>query len=353
MSVERRCLLIGADAAVTASVAATIHTAPGLSVAGVLEPAAALSGVRPASDAVLVCDGPGQPALEVARALIRGGVGSPVILLSSTVDLATYRAALALGARGLIGLPPDPVELRAVVADAAATPVGRQADAPGSGCAVVLCGAKGGCGASSVALALAYAAGGLLIDLAGGFDDAALRLGCAPARTLADVAGLDDALGSEALRSLAVRHQSGLRLVARPQGPGADAVITAALARALVREGRLASTLVVLDSGVAGRDLGPSVAQPADRVLITTTPDPLAVDCASRAVMWLESSGVPAPSMGLIVNRWSKWEDLTLRGIERRAGVPLVAVVRDGELAGSLPRPPASLTALAADLQAA
>jgi hypothetical protein len=71
VSVERRCLLIGADAAVTASVAATIHTAPGLSVAGVLEPAAALSGVRPASDAVLVCDGPGQPALEVARALGR------------------------------------------------------------------------------------------------------------------------------------------------------------------------------------------------------------------------------------------------------------------------------------------
>jgi len=353
VSVERRCLLIGADAAVTASVAAAIDAAPGLSTVGALEPAAALSGVRPAADAVLVCDGSGQPALEVGAALIRGGIESPVILLTRSVDLGTYRAALALGARGLIGLPPDSAELRAAVIDAAASPVRREPHGPGSGCAVVLSGAKGGCGTSSVAVALALAAGGMLIDVAGGFDDAALRFGCAPRRTLADVAGLGDALGGEALRSLAVRHQSGLRLVARPQGPGTGTVISPSLAQALVREGRSAAPLVVLDSGVAGGDLGPSLAQPADRVLIVTTPDQLSVDCACRAVMWLEAGGVPAPSMGLVVNRWSKWEDLTLRGIERRAGVPLLAVVREGELAGSLPRPPGSLAAMAADLQGA
>jgi hypothetical protein len=55
--------------------------------------------------------------------------------------------------------------------------------------------------------------------------------------------------------------------------------------------------------------------------------------------------------MALVVNRWSKWEDMTLRGIERRTGVPLLAVVREGELLAGQMRPPASLAALASDLQ--
>ena len=353
MTADRRCLVIGADAAVSASVTAVIGATQGLTLAGVLEPATALSGVRPACDAVLVCDGPGQPALELGGALIRGGVERPVILLSRTVDLGTYRAALALGARGLLALPPDPADLRTAVGDAAAAPVAREAHSGGSGRAVVVCGAKGGCGTSSVALAIAIPDRGMLIDLAGGFDDVAVRLGCAPPRTLADIAGLGDALGAEALRSLAARHPSGLRLIARAEGPAAHTVVTPTLGRALVREGRLASRLVVLDTGVAGADICASVAQPADRVLVTTTPDTRCVDCAARAVSWLEGAGVPAQSIGLVVNRWSKWEDLTLRGIERRAGAPLLAVVREGELAGPLPRPPASLLTLAGDPQSA
>jgi len=353
VSAERRCLVVGADSAVTASVAASIEAAPGLTAVGVLEPAAALSGLCPASDAVLVCDGAGHAALEVGSALIRGGIQSPLILLSRSVDLATYRAALAVGARGLLTVPPDPHDLRAAVADAAAAAAVRAVSPDRSGRAVTVCAAKGGCGASSVALALAVASAGLLVDLAGGFDDAGLRLGCEPRRTLADVAGLDDALGAEALRSLMLRHPSGLRLVARPSGPTADAIVSAGLGRALVREGRLAAPLVALDTGVAGSAFTAAVAQPSDRVLVVTTPDQHAVDCAARAVLWLERAGVPAPSIALVVNRWSRWEDLTLRGVERRAGVPLLAVIRDGELAGALPRPPASLRALVDDLQAA
>jgi pilus assembly protein CpaE len=349
---ERRCLVVGADSALVASVAAAIDDAPGLSVAGVCEPAVALSGVRPACDAILVCDGPGQTALEVGAALIRAGAESPVILVSSSIDAATFRAALAAGARGVLALPPRPDELRAVVADACSLSAAPQS-LPQAGRAVVVSGAKGGCGASGVALSLAAAASGLLIDLAGGFDDAASRLGCEPRRTLADAAGLGEALGAEALRSVTLRHPSGLQLIARPAGPSATALVSPGLGRALVRESRLAAQLVALDTGVAGGDVTGSVAPPADRVLLVTTPDRLAVDCASRAVAWLEQTGVPPSSIAIVVNRWSKWEDLTLRGIERRTGVPLVAVVREGELAAGGLKPPAALAALAGDLQTA
>src|SRR5262249_60699140 len=132
------------------------------------EPAAALWGVRPACDAVLVCDGAGQSALEIGNALIRAGAEPPVILLSRAADAATFRAALALGARGLLALPPDPHELRAAVLDASAARAERGAATRQSGRAVVICAAKGGSGASSVALSLAVAALGMLVALARG-----------------------------------------------------------------------------------------------------------------------------------------------------------------------------------------
>ncbi len=350
MSPERRCLIVGADSALVASLAGAIGDASGLTLAGVCEPAAALAGIHPVCDAILVCDGPGQPALELGAALIRAGAESPVILVSRSVDAATYRAALAVGARGVLALPVVADQLRAVVADACALAPGR-GEPRQSGRAVVLCAAKGGCGASAVALSLAAAVSGLLVDLAGGFDDAAARLGCEPRRTLADAAGLGEALGAEALRSVTVRHPSGLQLIARPPGPSAAALVSPGLGRALVRESRLAAQLVALDTGVAGGEVTASVAPPADRVLVVTTPDRLAVDCSSRAVAWLEQAGVPPSSIAVVVNRWSKWEDLTLRGIERRTGVPLMAVVREGELSAGGLKPPAALAGLAEELR--
>src|SRR5205085_12661677 len=106
-----------------------------------------------------------------------------------------------------------------------------------AGRVVAICGAKGGCGVSALATSVARAGRGLLIDMAGGFDDAAQRLGCAPRRSLTDVAGLDDALSADALRSLVCTHPDGM-LVARSADPGATEIVSPELARALVRESR-------------------------------------------------------------------------------------------------------------------
>jgi pilus assembly protein CpaE len=203
-----------------------------------------------------------------------------------------------------------------------------------------------------VSLALASSAEGLLVDLAGGFDDAASRLRCEPRRTLADLAGLEDALGPDALRSLMCRHPTGLGLVARVAASDAAAVVSPELARALVRECRRAAALAVFDLGVASGDVAAAVAPAAARVLIVTTPDQLAVTCAARTAGWLDRAGVPGSALFLVVNRWLKWEDLTLRGIERRVGVPIAAVVRDGDLAATRGAECGALRALAAELEA-
>ena len=225
-------------------------------------------------------------------------------------------------------LPPDPDRLAALITTAAG---GREQVRPQTaGRAVAVCAGKGGSGCSLLATGLAQAAAGMLVDLAAGHDDAAERLGCLPGRTLDDAAPLDGDLGAEALRGLSSMHPDGWRLVARPADPAA---ISPQLARALVRESRAIASLTAFDLGVAASESTAAVAVSCDRALLVTEPDRRAVACAARAAAWLEHRGMPAGSLGLVVNRWRRGGDLSLRGIERAAGLPILAAVRDGGLA--------------------
>jgi pilus assembly protein CpaE len=351
VSGERRCLVVGGDPAVTAGVAAMIESAPGLVCGGVLEPAAAISGLRPVCDVIVACDAAGQTAIELAAPLIRTCGGVPVIVATAAPDIGAHRAALAVGARGVLGLPPEADELVRSVGSAAGARLEQESRGQ-AGRVVAICGAKGGCGVSAFAASVARAGRGLLIDMAGGFDDAAQRLGCAPRRSLADVAGLDDALSADALRSLVCTHPDGMQLVARSADPSATEMVSPELARALVRESRAVAALTLTDLGVATGEHTLAVAASADRSLLVVTPHPVVVDCAARAASWLDRRGVPGGSVGLVVNRWSRGGEMSLRGIERAVGVPVVSVVREGVLPGSIGRPHPAMEELLGELVA-
>ena len=280
---------------------------------------------------MIICDGGGTGAVDSAPAMIAAFAGVPVVLATSATAVESYQAALAAGARGLIGLPPDPERMGSVVAAAAER--GREASTGRpAGRAVAVCGVKGGCGCSAIATELVRAAHGLLVDLAGGFDDAAQRLGCAPLRGLGDVAALDGSLGADSLRALAATHPAGYRLIARSADAVAGAAPSPALARALVRESRAVSPFTAFDIGVPVGEAAVAVALGADAVLLVTTSEPAAVACAARVALHLEQQGMPAASLGLVVNRWARGGELSLRGIERAAGLPVIAAVRKGEL---------------------
>src|SRR5262249_16905296 len=140
-----------------------------------------------------------------------------------------------------------------------------------AGRVVAVCSAKGGGGASALATEMAHAGRGLLVDLAEGYDDAALRLGCSARRSLSDVAGLEARLSGDALRSLVCPHPSGMQLVAR--GSDMEAV-TIALLRALVREARAVAGLTLVDLGVVTSEAALAVTLSADRAILVTTPQP-------------------------------------------------------------------------------
>lgn len=340
-----RCLVVGGDAAVVAALVATLD-APGLHCSGALDPVSALAGPRPACDVILVCDGPGRPALALMAQIQAACPGLPIVIACRTHDIAMHRAALAAGARGLVGLPPQERELALAISSAARGNTERPSQAP-SGRAVALCSAKGGSGASTAALELARCSRGLLVDMATGFDDAAARLGCAARRTLADLVPLRAELGADAVRSVACQHPDGMWLIARPAAADGLDLLPAELGPALVRESRAVASLSLFDLGVPRGEMAAQVAAAVDQVLVVTTPDRRSVSCATLLTAWLDGRGVPGAALSLVVNRWRRGGELSLRGIERAAGLPIAAVVRDH--AGRMP----PLQRLAEELAAA
>jgi MinD-like ATPase involved in chromosome partitioning or flagellar assembly/FixJ family two-component response regulator len=357
MSDEIRCLVVSADSVLAASLVSMLEAAHGVRPSGVLDPSRALSGVVPASDVMLVCDGPGQPALSIAAPLLESGVVTPVVLASRHADLAAFQAAMVAGARGLVELPADPGALARSIVQAGR--VRRTATvASEAGRVVVVCAARGGAGASSVATALAICGTALLVDLAPGFDNAAERLGCTPVRTIADLAALGGGIASEAVIQVASRHPGGMRLVAAPSDPDAFALIPPDVGSSLVRAARGASRTTVVDAGVPTGELAGRTAAAADRILVVTTPDVRSVECASSLVRWLDRRGVPPAGVGLVVNRWRRSAELSLRGIERTVSVPIACAVRHddrlerGETGGG-PWCPRPLRDLAERLEAA
>jgi hypothetical protein len=68
-----------------------------------------------------------------------------------------------------------------------------------------------------------------------------------------------------------------------------------------------------------------AVAASADRSLLVATPHPGRRLRGARRIV-ARSPGVPGGSVGLVVNRWSRGGEMSLRGIERAVGVPVVSV---------------------------
>src|SRR6185437_15339433 len=124
--------------------------------------------------------------------------GRPAVVLARSAGVDTYRRALAAGARAVLPLPAVPAALGDALVEAAVTP--GQSPSPPGGRVTAIIGAKGGTGATSIALA-----------------------------------HVGDGLAA-AVASAAVHHPCGLRLVPGPAGPEIAAALPGGFAAALVRD---------------------------------------------------------------------------------------------------------------------
>ena len=158
---------------------------------------------------------------------LAASTATPLIAAAYEPPLALVRALLRAGAHDVLPLPLDVAELEAslmpcrdqrVASDVPALPT-RAAKL------VTIIKSAGGVGATALATQLAIrfaraeAAVGreaCLIDLDVQFGDAAFQLGLRPRLTLADLLDAGSRLDGALLRSVAIRHDSGLQLIAAP-----------------------------------------------------------------------------------------------------------------------------------------
>lgn len=253
------------------------------------------------------------------------------VVTSGCADEHTFRAALALGATGVVELPAESAGLGAWLADLG--DLGDRPDRPDRpdrGTVVGVLGASGGVGSTVLALALAEVAArsgpALLVDLdpwglpagvlAGVTGDGGSAHGDAEPVTWADLAGVEGRVGARALRE-SLPSRDGLRVL----GGGPEPASTGPpgrVVREVVAAARRGHDVVVLDvprSASAREVLGL-----CDAVVVVASPT-LAGGAGAARVRALLPAGVAA---GLVVRpaRGAWPADLA-----RLVGLPLWAVL--------------------------
>lgn len=284
---------------------------------------------------------------ELATAMATGAPDGVVISGGLAVDLAesgrglpitrlavvereqradVLRAAVELGARGVVRWPQERDELRRLVGDAAA---GGTAEArPGD--LTALWGPKGGSGTSVLAahLAGALAALGadcLLVDLDLAHGDQTAILGAGPeSRSLADLLRVAGEITRPTVDAVAWRHPRGFRAVLAPEPgtvpkPSEVAPVLTAL--------RSAAGHLVADLPSGDLDAAAAVCAGATRLLLVVTPDILALRRGRDSMRGLIAEGLDPERVDVILNR-SDGGEITPGDVEAVLLRPVAARIR-------------------------
>ncbi|MEU3487707.1 AAA family ATPase [Streptomyces massasporeus] len=280
------------------------------------------------------------PALELIREVALRFPAVGVILVTSDASPGLFQAAMDYGARGLVALPLSYEELASRVQAVAQWSVGvrRHLGAGGDvftgvgGTVVTVSGAKGGAGTTLTAIQLALAAQAsgrstALVDMDLQTGDIASYLDVQFRRSLVDLAAITD-ISPRVLADAVFRHDTGLALLLAPAEGERGEDVTDRAARQIVSALRSRYEVVVIDCGAQLGGAGAAAVEMADRALLVTTPDVVAVRGAKRAVrMWDRLQIRKAEETTVVVNRHSRGTEIQPPLIRKITGTAVAATV--------------------------
>lgn len=288
----------------------------------------------PAGLAILELDGPG--TLERAAALVRQGRAAEVFATANVKDPDLIIAAMRAGVSEFLPWPIEADDLAAALdrfvtrreqapAEAARTPRGPE------GRIVHVLGAKGGMGATTLAVNLAVQARLSAPARPVALVDAALPVGEVPlfldldydytwAEAVRDTSRLDPTF----LESLMVRHDSGVDVLCAPDRVEDAAVLDAGGLDKTLRLLRRMYSLVVVDGSPYLDDLALASVRAADEILLVTE---LSLPGLAVVRRILESfahlDGAPADKARLVVTRHQAKGGIDPAEAEELLGIPV------------------------------
>jgi pilus assembly protein CpaE len=336
-------LLLASEAAADPSIAA-ILTGAGYTVTQTADPDEAFA--KAAEHQLIVVDitkGPKTTA-EVCKEIraTPALTSIPVMCVSSTDDVEERIGFLEAGADDVVAHPIDARELEARVealllrfrrskgmspvisADGLTMQRARRT--------VAVYSPKGGVGTTTIATNIAIAAVArrpdrvVLVDLALQFGGVATLLNLDPKQTLADVVRDEPSLREpELLRTYAMRHDSGLHVLAAPAAPEtADSVTPAHVAQILqtLLDGY---DMVVVDAGSSLDERVLKVFEAAEAVILPVTPEIAALKAVHQLLEYLSEVGSVGLKTTYVLNNVFAREILKSRDVETFLGTKMSA----------------------------
>jgi pilus assembly protein CpaE len=279
------------------------------------------------------------PVMELARDLTTSFPNVAFVLLVEESTRELLRAAIQAGARDVLAPPFTVDELRTSVRSAAewARAVRRRltgeisSTAEGvGGATIAVAGAKGGVGATTVAihLALAAAAAGrttCLVDFDLQAGDVRGFFDLPPRRSVSDLVEVAPNLSGAQLAEAVYEHESGLRILLSPEEGETAEEIGAAQARGLIGALKFAYEVVVIDVGSVVNDATAVAVELVDAVLVVTTPDVPALRAATRLVeLWKRLQVRDERSAYSVLNRVSRSREIQPELARRILSPPLL-----------------------------
>jgi pilus assembly protein CpaE len=294
---------------------------------------AGIEALRTGSASVILVDlDSGMPeALRTLEDLARLAPEARVLVASANRDPDLILRAMRAGAVDFLPLPLERAILGEALSRAMRRGAAETAAATARGRVMSFVGAKGGCGATSVAVNLAVSLCApaskeprsvVLVDLDNPGGDAAAMLNLRPAYSLADLAANIHRLDMDLLNSMALSHESGLICLGASEGSVAGRLTPDEMAT-IVTFLHEHYDDVVLAGGVLG-DVEMAAVNLAHMVHVVTTLDFLSLKRAQSIITRLRAFGVTGDALRVVVNKLERGSDLTARDAKQALDAPVV-----------------------------
>jgi len=189
---------------------------------------------------------------------------------------------------------------------------------------------KGGVGTTTIATNIAIAAVArrpdrvILVDLALQFGGVATLLNLDPKQTLADVVRDETALReAELLRTYAMRHDSGLHVLAAPAAPESADSITPAHVAQILKTLLDGYDMVVVDAGSTLDERVLTIFEAAETVILPVTPEIADLKAVHALLEYLSEVGAVSLKTTFVLNNVFAREILKPRDVENFLGTKM------------------------------
>lgn len=279
-------------------------------------------------DVVLLDENIGpQPGHDLIRDIALRTPHVAVVLVSEQLGEEVLARALEVGARGVLGRAPSLEELNSRL-DTVAEWSRRMRALLGSGRAagpdlggrrgrvIALAGAKGGTGATTIAVQLALGAARAgrsvcLVDMDLQTGDVATYLDMVHRRSIADLVGVANEITGAVLADVMFIHEAGPHVLLAPQEGEQAEDVTSSAARQILGVLRSRYEVIIVDCGAFMTEGSVTAIEIADRAVITVTPDLPCLRAAKRmSHLWRRLDVRKPEDVSIVLTRQSRKNEI-------------------------------------------